>query len=272
MTQHLLHNNDFHDQEAPLFAFHDRIRYGDGVWDTQLVIVENGTARIIHADAHFKRLCAHAAVLQIEPPGLAELKSRAEKLIAENTLQDAHYALNTLITRGSSGRGLQIPQNPVPSCTMRIARIPAPPYGESHAIIAQSVRRNEGSPLSRIKSCNYGDNILALMEAKERGADTAIMLNNQERVTCATTANIFMVKDGRLYTPPLDDGVMNGVMRDVIMARYDVTEKSLSADDLATADALYQSSSIMGVRRIETLDGDSFPGSDLHIDPDSHFA
>ena len=220
---------------------------GDGVFDTMRAI--NGS--LADADLHFERLLDHAAVLKI-PVGMSveDFKDAAHHLITPSSRHP--LAIRTAISRGPGERGLAPPEAPQPTILMRASPAPAP-VKPPRLIIAQNVRRNEHSPLCRIKSSNYGDNILALMEAKERGADDALMLNNAGHVACSTASNIFVQIGGVLYTPPLSDGVMNGITRQKLLPR--AREKSLSTDDLMRAEAIYLTSSIMGIRPAESING-----------------
>lgn len=244
-------NGTFIEEDKAALTVTDRgFTLGDGVFDTMLAI--NGT--LIDADAHFTRLLDHAAVLKIPVVmSIDDFKETANQLIIPSANQPT--ALRTAISRGSSERGLAPPDAPQPTILMRASPAPGPAE-PPHLIIAQSVRRNEHSPLSRIKSSNYGDNILALMEAKERGADDAIILNAAGNASCATASNIFVQIDGTLYTPPLTDGVMNGITRQKLLRR--AREKSLNTDDLMKAEAIYLTSSIMGVRAASSLNRKEF--------------
>ena len=205
----IYHNGQWAEDQA-IFNFNDRIRLGDGVFDTMLVV--DGTP--IHYDLHAKRLIHDAKTLGIIIDRLPD----PNEIIQKNNAEKGHYAINTIITRGIGERGLMPPETPQPTIAMRITPVPDefPPI---HAIISETVRRNEGSPLSRIKSCNYGDNILALLEAKKQSANEAILLNNKGLVTCASAGNIFAEIDGKLYTPPLSDGCMDGVTRKIILKK-----------------------------------------------------
>ncbi|MCD8571161.1 MAG: aminotransferase class IV [Alphaproteobacteria bacterium] len=235
----LWHNGIWKRDDEAVFTANDRIRYGDGVFDTMLSI----DGRLIHPAKHFARLQSNAAVLDIAFD--LDFETIAHELIEG---QEGRFAINTVISRGPSVRGLAAPENPELQIVMRAAPVPAD-FLPARAIIAQSVRRNEGSPLSRIKSCNYGNNILALNEAKAAGAEEAILLNNAGNVTCGTSANIFAVLNGEIFTPPLHDGVLDGVARQVFMEKYPVRELSLKPEDLLAAESLILTNSIRGGAR-----------------------
>ncbi len=260
------HNHRLKDDNTPIFPFSDRVRLGDGVFDTMLAV----GGELVHAPLHFQRILRHADVMGMDISyAVEDLIIAAKTLLAESHLESKRVAINTLITRGSSERGLLPPDLPEPQFAMRASVVPdhLPPI---QAVIAQGVRRNEGSPLSQIKSINYGDNILALIEANEKGANEAIMLNNEGKVTCASTGNVFIIHGDKIYTPPLEDGVLDGVTRGLLMQAYDVIEKSLSEEDLKDAQALYITNSIRGAVKVETLEGKQYPDSDSHIDKDFH--
>lgn len=260
------HNHRLKDDNTPVFSINDRIRLGDAVFDTMLCI----EGSLIQAHAHFARLLDHAKVLGIEcDKPISDFIDAARSVLKHSRLEEGRAAINTVLSRGPGERGLKPPDPADIQIVMRAAAVPveSPPL---HAVIAQTVRRNEGSPLSRIKSVNYGDNILALNEAAEKGANEAIMLNNKGRVACASAANIFAVHDGRLYTPPLDDGVMPGIVRQKLIREHNAIEKSMSAGDLKQADGLYLTSSIRGIVAVETLDGEPLPAPPLEIDKDFH--
>lgn len=260
----LWHNGKIKDENVPVLAAHDRALRGDGVFDTALVIGK----KIAHGHAHFERLIEHAGLFQIKTGFSAnELLEAAEDLLQENGHTTERYALNVMVTRGTGARGLSIARNFQPNVIMRSSPLPDefPPI---KAVIAQTVRRNEGSPLSQIKSINYGDNILAMMEAEKADANEAIMLNNAGNVACASVGNVFALIDGTLNTPPLSDGAMNGITRALLIDHHGAQEKSLTPDDLQSAEGLYISNSIRGLVDVTSLNGQPITAKDLNIPKD----
>ncbi len=252
--------------EGAVFLPNDRIRLGDGVFDTMLAI----DSALIHSNEHFKRLLTHAATLRIKTDwSVSDLKAAAEGLLDQNKYRNGKFVINSIISRGPAERGLKIPDHPSIQTVLVVAPAPTafPPV---HAIVATQVRRNEGSPLSTIKSCNYGDNILALAEAKEKGANEAILLNNKGLVTCAAGSNVFVVLGGKLYTPPVSDGALDGITRKMLIKRMGAKEKSLEPAELFENQGLYVSNSVRGVVPVEILDGKKLPPPSLEIDKEFH--
>lgn len=264
MSEVLWHNGAWKDEREAVFTALDRVRLGDGVFDTMLCV----GGRLIHAAKHYARLRSNAAVLGIAVD--LDFEKIAAELLRKNSCEEGRIAINTIVSRGESERGLAVPETSTPQMIMRASPAPTQ-FPAIHAIIAASVRRNEGSPLSQIKSFNYGDNILALMEAKSKNANEAILLNNKGLVTCASSSNIFAVVNGEIFTPPLSDGVLNGVARRVFIERYGVRELSLTPEDLLHAESLILTNSIRGAQAIERLEDKTLP-AELPSGIDKDFA
>jgi branched-chain amino acid aminotransferase len=243
----VLYNGEFQNSDAVGIDPTDRgFLLGDGVFDTMLAV--DGVP--VFAEDHGLRLMRHAKILGIPCPLDCTLfTSMATTLLQKNGYTHGRYAIRTTLTRGPGPRGLKIPDMPPLHPTLLMHAAPALiPQGHVNLIVAQSVRRNEGSPLSQVKTLNYADNILALHEALAAGANDAVILNNRGQVCCAASSNIFAVLDGQWATPPLTDGVLDGIMRAKTIAEKKVLEISLYKDDLIRASALYLTNSLTGLR------------------------
>ena len=236
-------NGVFLDDAAASVPVTDRgLTLGDGVFDTLLAV----DGAVIDAPAHFSRLQRHAAVMGIAVDSAAWEKTAAS-LLTRNGFIAGRHAVRTTVTRGPGARGIAVPENAAPAVIMRAAPAPAP-SGPARVIVARHVRRNEGSPLSRIKSLNYGDNVMAWREAAAAGADDALMLNNAGHVACATASNVFAHIDGAWVTPPLADGAMDGIVRASLLADGFAREETITAAMLARAGDILLTNSIAGKR------------------------
>ena len=245
-------NNVFIKDKAACISPADRgFTLGDGVFDTLLVL--DGQLR--HAKAHLARLLKHASVLRIKTNETPKsLESSALRLLKKNKFVMGRYALRTTITRGAGIRGLLPPDESVPTLLMRVSSAVSPDsLPPVYAVISQTTRRNEFSPLSRIKSLQYGDNLLALLEAKDKDANEALILNTAGHISCSTTSNIFILEKGRLLTPPLSDGALNGITRTLVMQHTAVEERSITPKHLAEAEGIYLTNSLSGIRAVEKL-------------------
>ena len=249
----------------PVHSIHDRIRLGECVFST-ILVVDN---RPQFWNPHMDKLSAHLKIMGLPfKYAREELLQTAEELLHKNNAQNGHYALNIFVTGGVGGNGIKDPETRDPKFSMRTLSLPSefPPI---HAAIAQSVRRNEGSPLSQIKCGNYGENILASREAASKGANEAILLNNKDRISCASVASVIMQKDGKLYTPPLSEGAQGGITRKAAIEKLGAIEQALTPDDLFAADGVYCANSLRGCMALLSLDGKDLPQPTL-IPKDFH--
>lgn len=235
---------------------------GDGLFET--VLWDGGALAAF--DAHAARLIAGCATIGLPAPTCQRLNAAALTAIAEARLQGARAAVRLTWTAGSGGRGLNRPTAITPRLIASAVSSPKPTTPAR--LIISSVRRNEGSPSSRLKSLAYLDNILARREATEAGADEAIMLNNRGEIACASAANLFWFEGETLVTPALDCGVLDGIMRAAVMARarglgWIVRETSANPRALEQASSLFLTNSLTGVRIVAALDGTAMPRNRL---------
>lgn len=229
---------------------------GDGLFET--IAVRKGVAKRL--PAHLGRLRQGARVLGIPVPFTdARISELAAALITENDLSEA--ALRITLTRGPGGRGLAPPDAPTPTLLMTTG--PQPSSDPVALIVAQSTRRNEHSPLVRIKSLNYLDNILARNEAIVQDADDAVLLNTVGRLADTTIANIFLLVGGGLVTPPVEDGALPGVMRAEVIRLARAEERAVQMSDLDAASEVFLSNAL-GIRPVIRINGrdvgDGAPG------------
>lgn len=203
---------------------------------------------------HFERLKAGAAEIGLAIPFSEDRISDAADRLLADAARDAQSALRLTVTRGAAARGLW-PKDAAqqrPTCVLTVA--PSVAMAPQAFVVCRSTCRNERSPLSRIKSLSYGDNILARREAISRGADDAIMLNTKGHVACATVGNIFFRIDGRWVTPPGEDGVLPGLARKRFIAQLGAVESSVTTDMIRKSDAGFVCNSL-GASLIKSIDG-----------------
>lgn len=241
--------------DAMIAAADRGFQFGDGVFDTMLLVGGEPLAGAPHRD----RLLRHASAIGIE---LSLERLEAAQQAAAREVGDDPAILRTTVTRGVTARGLWPSAASEPTLLTGFARFDPAMIGAPARLVTATAPRNERSPLSRIKSLNYLDNILAAREAAEVGADDALILNTRGDVACSTIANVFALFGRRLVTPPLADGAMDGVVRGLILrappADYEAGEETIRPADIASADALFLTNSVRFVRPIIELDGQAF--------------
>lgn len=218
---------------------------GDGLFET--ICIAKGEPRLF--DRHMARLGNGGAVLRIKTPPVPVIRQAIADLLQAAALEDAVIRLT--VTRGVAARGLLPDPHTTPTVLLSVHAM-SPPLGPAHVIIARTTRRNEASPLSRIKSLNALDNILARLEAQREGADDAVLLNTKGAIAEATVANLFVRIEGAVVTPPISDGALPGVMRGLLIERGLAVERQLTPALLGEADAGFLSNSL-GLRPIHRL-------------------
>jgi branched-chain amino acid aminotransferase len=221
---------------------------GDGLFET----IRAHAGRAVALDRHLLRLRDGARLLGI-PVAWDDLAiaGAIEQLLRALGLADA--AIRLTLTRGPAPRGVLPPEHPRPTRLITAGALP-PPAPPARAILATETCRNEMSPLARVKSLNFLDNVLARREASARGADEALLLNTRGRLAEATIGNLFLWADGRLMTPPVADGALPGIMRARLIERSGAVERALEPADLFGADAAFISNAL-GLRPIASVDG-----------------
>ncbi|GBQ27052.1 aminotransferase class IV [Gluconacetobacter sacchari] len=222
---------------------------GDGLFETMRV----SAGHIAHLPRHLDRLRAGAATLFFPEPDLDMIEDALHQVLRGNMLNEG--GLRLTLTRGTGPRGLLPPARPHP--TLLITPFPpAPAPGPARLIVSTRIRRDADSPLSRIKSLNYLPNILARLEAEQRGADDALLLNGAGRLAESTVSTVLAARDGHLVTPPVGDGALPGIARAVLLAAGLVEEASLTPYDLSDGLILVNS---LSARPVASLDGAPLP-------------
>jgi branched-chain amino acid aminotransferase len=177
-----------------------------------------------------------------------EILNALDKAVLASGLADGYIRL--LVTRGEGSLGLDPASCTRPRLVVivdELAMVSPAVLAQGATLIISSVRRLQADQIdSRIKSLNYLNQILARLEANAVGADEAVMLNDQGRIAEGTADNIFIVKNGKLSTPPLCEGSLAGITRSAIIncvrqTGIEVQETPLSAYDLYTADECFLS-------------------------------
>lgn len=224
---------------------------GDGLFDTSLVV--NG--RVPFLSAHLDRFEASCTQLDIPfaRPKIGALMREAAQVIGQGSMR-------LTVTRGPAPRGLAIPDAQHP-----MVMISGNPGGfvsmfQPLKLMHSPIRRNETSPAARMKTLGYIDAVLALRDVRAAGADEALFLNSAGHIACCGTGNLFVLRDDRLLTPPLSDGVLDGITRQQIIALapelgLKSVETSLQPGDLLPTDTLFMTNSLRLIAPAVCLDG-----------------
>ncbi|MBX5467423.1 MAG: branched-chain-amino-acid transaminase [Firmicutes bacterium] len=202
--------------EARVSVFDHGFLYGDGIFEG--IRVYGG--RVFKLDEHLRRLYESAKAILLDIPlDPAAMKAAVLDTTRKNGLADAYIRL--VVSRGPGDLGLDPRRCTTPTVLIivdEVALYPPKVYQEGLELASVSIRRMSPETINpAIKSLNYLNNILAKIEANQRGLAEVLMLNQQGWVVEGTGDNVFIVKDGELITPPPYVGILNGITRQVVM-------------------------------------------------------
>jgi len=184
------------------------------------------------------------------------------QVLEANDLSDAYLRITA--TRGPTGRLWYDLEHSAPTIVIIAKPLVPKDFGEGLRLIVSGFRSDERSPLSRIKQTGILWKILARTEARRAGADDAVLLDTQGYVSEATSANMFWVRNGTLYTPSLDCGILPGITRAIVIeiAREQgitVSEGRFALDELRAADEAFLTSSTWELAPMRSLEEIPFP-------------
>lgn len=249
----------FNKEDAKISVFDHGLLYGDGVFEGIRVY----SGKIFECKAHLQRLYDSAKAIRLTIPYTPdELEKAMQETVRINRFEDCYIRL--VVTRGTGTLGLdpnRCPRASVIIIADSIRLYPQEMYEKGMAVITSSVMRNHPNALSpRIKSLNYLNNILAKIEAIDAGVPEAIMLNPEGYVAECTSDNIFIIRRGVVYTPPVSDGALEGVTRSVIMnlcqsSFIPIQEKRIERHDLYIADECFLTGTAAEVIPVTRIDG-----------------
>jgi len=262
-------NGKFHNKEDAKISVYDHgLLYGDGVFEG----IRSYNGKVFCMDEHLDRLwnSAKAVWLQI-PMSKPEMAKAIEDTLAANGIKDGY--IRAVITRGVGNLGLGPDSCGSPQVIIiadKISLYPEELYEQGLSIITVSVARNHPAALSpRIKSLNYLNNILAKIEGIQAGCIEAMMLNHKGEVAECTGDNIFLVRGGRILTPPIDAGILEGITREAVIglareAGVEVLETPLTKHDVYIADECFLTGTAAEVVPVVNVDsrtiGEGVPG------------
>lgn len=249
----------YDEKNAKVSVFDHGLLYGDGVFEG--IRAYNG--RVFKLAEHIDRLFYSAkAILLTIPMTHAALCKAVVETCRKNKLRDGYVRL--VVTRGIGTLGLNPNKCKTPSVIIIAGKIqlyPAEYYERGLEIVTVPTTRNLHSALNpAIKSLNYLNNILAKIEANNAGCEEAIMLNAEGFVAECTGDNLFILKAGRLITPPLSAGALYGITRGTVMdlARevgIPVEETQLTRYDVFNADECFLTGTGAEVVPVIKVDG-----------------
>ncbi|MDH4241201.1 MAG: branched-chain-amino-acid transaminase [Phycisphaerae bacterium] len=263
-----LDNKLVDETDAKISVFDHGLLYGDGVFEGIRIY----SSRIFELEAHIKRLYESAKAIRLVVPMSKDKLIRAvEKTTEANGVIDGYIRL--VVTRGVGTLGLNpfiCEEGRLFIIADNIQLYPEELYEKGMKVISATTVRNH--PLSipaQVKSLNYLNNILAKIEALDNNVPEAVMYNHEGYVAEATGDNVFIVKNGVVFTPPVEAGALEGITRGIVIKlakeeKLEVVEKNLTRFDLFNCDEFFltgTAAEVIGVVDIDSrIIGAGSPG------------
>lgn len=246
-------------QELPVIEADNRgFRYGDGLFETLKVEKEE----IRFAADHFERLFRGLHLLAFEVPEYftsSYLADQILELCKKNSHQKA-ARVRLMVFRGAGG--LYDPVNHLPHYIIQTAALPfasgLPADGLSLGIYTES--RKIIDKFSHLKTNNYLPYLMAAIRAKQQGWNDCLVTNQNGSICDSTIANVFIIKGHTIITPSLNEGCIAGIMRKNLLLKlpslgYEVREGLLSLEMVESADEVFLSNAVQGIRWVKHFNG-----------------
>lgn len=232
--------------ETAQVAASDRgLLLGDGIFETMRL----AAGHVARLEDHLARLAEGAALLRLPLPPKTVLRRAVCRVIAENGASAG--ALRLTLTRGPGPRGLLPPSEPRP--TLLVTQTPPMADPGPCRLMPSRYRRDGNSPLSRIKHLNYLPQILARIEAGEAGFDDALLMSQDgTHLAEASAANLVVLTQDGLVTPPLSDGALCGLARARLLEAGLCREGRLDLEALESARAAWLVNAL-ALRRVQSV-------------------
>ncbi|MDD3004059.1 aminotransferase class IV [Flavobacterium sp.] len=241
-------------KEDNILAHNRGFLFGDAVFET-LKVVQN---KILFLEDHYFRLMSSMRILRMEIPmhfTMEFLEQEILNVARENGLEQS-ARIRMTVYRNSEG--FYLPQSNAVGYLIQSSALPTQEYKintENYEVDLFKDFYITKQLLSTIKSTNKAVHITGSIFANENGLQNCLLLNDSKNIIEALNGNIFMLKDGKLSTPPISEGCLNGIMRKQILAiaknkNIEVVEEVISPFDLQKADELFITNVIMGIQSI----------------------
>ncbi|MFL6504631.1 MAG: branched-chain-amino-acid transaminase [Candidatus Udaeobacter sp.] len=249
----------YSEADAKVSVFDHGLLYGDGIFEG--IRFYNG--RVFRLEQHLERLWNSARSICLEiPTTRQEMTEALLETIRQNHLRDGYIRL--VVTRGVGNLGLNPEQCKNPSVIIIVATIALYHedfYRKGLSIVTVATRRSNPASLNpAVKSLNYLNNVMARIEANLASADEALMLNDAGNVAECTADNVFIIKHGQIFTPPITAGALQGITRSVVFDiggefGHKVVEADFTRHDIFVADECFLTGTAAEIVPVVKADG-----------------
>jgi branched-chain amino acid aminotransferase len=258
MTTKINFNGEIH-EELSISVMDHGFLFGDSVYE----VVCTFGKQPCFLDKHLERLYASAKAISLNIPHDKEWFRGQIKATLDAAGNNESY-IRIIVTRGVGEVNIDPTTCHSPNIiiiVMKINEYPESCYDKGIRVALVSIKRNSRDALNpNVKTGNYLNNILAKVEANKLGAQDAIMVNPWGHLTEGTTSNLFFVREGHIFTPSLDCGLLSGITREMVIQLskengFHIEEGKWPGEELYEADEIFLTGTIKKVMPVSYLDG-----------------
>lgn len=234
------------------------LAYGDGLFETMRA--HRGT--LPWWEAHWARLARGGTRLGIALPDPAFVLAQAVALLAEGSERNGDgdgCVLKLLVVRGGNARGYAPAAGAPPAWQLSRHPLPAAPPAGGLRLHWCDARLALQPALAGLKHCNRLEQVLARAESEAAGCDEGLVRDTDGHAVSATSANLFVLRDGRWRTPPVDRCGVAGTCRAHLLAVLDADEARLSVAEVEAADAVFLCNAVRGILPVASLGSRRWP-------------
>ncbi|MCK4301977.1 MAG: aminotransferase class IV family protein [candidate division Zixibacteria bacterium] len=236
-------------KDARISVFDNSLLYAEGLFETLLVIDD----RLVFAGEHLRRLYRGARIIGLDIPVSPEKLTRW-MIKTVQAHPDRITKLRLTVTSGEAARWVGRQGKPQIVLSASPHQMPTKPF----RLHVSEFKVDQKSIFRRIKTISYAIHAAALKQARQKDCDDALLLNQNHQVAEVTSANLYWVRNGRVFTPPIGSGCLEGITRKIVLREarkldHAITEKDASLNRLLDADEVFISSSlklVVGVSHI----------------------
>ncbi len=242
----LFNQKIFAPEQINLSAISSAALYGKGIFTT--LAIYDGKPFLW--EKHWRRLNENAQKIGIDLVAESDLKASLFELIETNKIKNARARITLFDESSNAIWNFKTTKK----TSFLITTADFKKTKENLRLTVSPYPVNSTSPLVNIKSCNYLENILALEDAKSKGFDEALRLNERGEIVSAIMANLFWIKDEKIYTSALETGCLAGTTREFLTENFSVEEKRIDLENLLKADEVFLTSAGIGIKSVKQID------------------
>ena len=256
--------------DQPVFmADNKAFRYGDGLFETMKMT----HSKIALQEFHFDRFFRGLQLLQFEVPTLVTAEKLSKEILQLCDKNNCQQKARIRVSAFRGNGGLYEGNNSL-HYLIECWPLDADQWNENGLVIGICPHaRKISDAFSNLKSANFLSYAMAAKFAKDNQWNDCLVLNEHDRIADATIANVFMIKDGRIFTPPLSEACVEGVMRRYLLETLNVDpgnyqgvmpnieERAITIEDLLSADEVFLTNAIKGIRWVKQLQDKTYTHS-----------